>query len=203
MIDLRGAWRWVAAYARSDDPLAGASNTIALVIVGNQPFYPLYVQWFVGDDRWLSCLTFLSTPFFMAVPALTRRWPASGRALLPLAGIGNTIFCAKIFGDASGVELFLAPCVCIAALTFRWRERWWMLGVIAIAWTAFAGLHGRLGDPMGVFSATQYASFLSMNAISVACLTALVGYRFASARGEIERARDQAATFGASHDATA
>ncbi len=181
-------WATITQYARSDDPLASASNAIALVVVGNQPFYPLYVWWFVGDDGWTSFLTFLSTPFFAAVPAVTRRWPAAGRALLPLAGIANSVFCAKIFDEASGVELFLAPCVVIAALTFRWSERWWMLATIGVGWLAFAGLHGRYGPPLHSFTASQYASFLSMNAVSVACLTALVGYRFASARREPEPA---------------
>ena len=73
MTEIRRLSAAVAAYARADDPLAAATNFIALCVVGNQPFYPLYVWWVVGDDGWVSFLTFLSTPFFLIIPAIARR----------------------------------------------------------------------------------------------------------------------------------
>src|SRR5208282_4409220 len=93
-------FNWIAAYVRADDPLAAASNFIALVVASNQPFYPFYIRFFVGDDNGASLLTFLSTPFFLAVPAVARISSLAGRAMLPIVGILNTLFCAKIFGQA-------------------------------------------------------------------------------------------------------
>src|SRR5260221_5589344 len=59
MPEIRRLYDVVAAYAHSDDPLAAATNIIALCVVGNQPFYPLYVWRLVGDDGWASFATFL------------------------------------------------------------------------------------------------------------------------------------------------
>lgn len=91
---VRHIWDRVAAYAAHDDPMVAACNLVALVVASNQPFYPLYVYWAVSDHVWPTFLTFLSTPFFLAVPAVARRYSKTGRALLPLAGIGNTILSA-------------------------------------------------------------------------------------------------------------
>jgi hypothetical protein len=171
----------IAAYAHSDDPLAAASNFIALVVVGNQPFYPLYVRLFVGDDNWSSLLTFLSTPFFLAIPYVARRSSLAGRVMLPLIGAANSFFCAKIFGQASGVELFLCPCAMIAGMTFRATDRKAMLGVIGILFVGFIILHDRYGAPIHSFSEKEYAHFLSMNAVSVAALIALIAMQYSSA----------------------
>jgi hypothetical protein len=185
MLEIRRAFNAVAAYAHADDPLAAATNFIALCVVSNQPFYPLYVWWVVGDDRWVSFLTFLSTPFFLAVPAVARRSSLAGRAMLPIVGIANTILSVKAFGSASGVELFLAPCAMIAGMALRSRERVVMLAVIGLALAAFALLHDRLGVPLHVFSAQEYARFLSLNAWSVAGLTAVVALQFSNAYAKI------------------
>ena len=110
------------AYADNRDPLAAAGNRVALLVAVNQPFYPIYVAWLVGN-AWPTLLTFLSTPLFLAVPAVARRSPQAGRALLVLAGVANTMLAAKAVGVASGVEAFLAPCVVLAGLLFRPGER--------------------------------------------------------------------------------
>ena len=100
----------VATYIRSDDPLAAASNLIAVIVAINQPFFPLSIHWLVGNDHGASYITFFSTPFFLAVPAIMRLWSLAGRAMLPLVGILNTLASAQALGAASGVELFLCPC---------------------------------------------------------------------------------------------
>jgi hypothetical protein len=174
-------WGRLASYARSDDPLVAATNFIALIVVSNQPFYPLYVRLFVGDDGWASLLTFLSTPFFIAVPCVARRSSLAGRAMLPVAGIANSLFCAKIFGQASGVELFLCPCAMIAGMAFRADERKIMLAVIGLAFAGFMALHGRYGAPVHLFSDDEYARFVSMNAVSVGALIALIAMQYSSA----------------------
>ena len=68
------------------DPRVASCNPIALLVASNQPFYPLYVYFTVSPHIAPTLLTFLSTPFFVAVPALSRRSPVFGRALLPLTG---------------------------------------------------------------------------------------------------------------------
>ncbi len=169
-------------WLRAVDPLAAASSAVALVILGNQPFYPLYVWWLVGDDGYASFLTFLSTPFFAAVPLLARRHSLASRALLPVVGAANTVFCAKVFGAASGVELFLAPCALIGAMSFHKSELRWAVATAALPIAAFFTLHGEYGAPLRAFSSMEYAAFRRMNAFSVACLFVFILYKFGRAR---------------------
>jgi hypothetical protein len=171
----------IAAYAHSDDPLVAASNFIALCVAGNQPFYPLYVWRAVGDDGRTSLLTFLSTPFFLAIPLIARRSSLAGRAMLPIVGIANTILTAKAFGAESGVELFLCPCAMIAGMALRAHERKIMLAILGLAVLAFALVQRGLGTGLHVFSPAEYARFLSLNAWSVAGLTGLVALQYSSA----------------------
>lgn len=171
---LTALFRAIRAYAHHDDPLVAAANLIALVVVSNQPFYPLYVWWVVGPEIAPTYWTFLSTPFFLAVPAVSRFNPLAGRALLPLTGIANAALSAWAFGVASGVELFLIPCVLIGFALFRPRERPVRLVLAALAFAVYA-LRDRYGAPFHVYTAEEYAGFLSLNAISVATLTAFVG----------------------------
>jgi hypothetical protein len=185
------AWSAVVSYAHSDDPLAAASNFITLVVVSNQPFYPLYVWFFVGGDGGVSLLTFLSTPFFLAIPWVARRSSILGRAMLPLVGASNAFFCAKIFGQASGVELFLCPCAMIAGMAFRSSERKVMLGTIGVLFIGFMVLHDRYGAPFHLFSQPEYRSFLSMNAVSVAALIGLIAMQYSSAYEKEKTASDR------------
>lgn len=179
-------WRAIRRYMANDDPLVAAANTIALVVAWNQPFYPLYLYWLVGEDVVVSFYTFLSTPFFLAVPAVARRHPLAGRALLPLAGIANTVLSVKLFGEASGVELFLAPCMMIGAMLFRQSERLVMFALVGLGFAVFIGLHGRYGAPLHLYTPEEYGRFLSLNALSVGSLIAFVGVVFATALAQIE-----------------
>ena len=173
--------RGFAAYASHPDPLAAASNRIALLVASNQPFYPLYLWWIVGGDWWASFWTFLSTPFFASVPIVARRNALAGRAMLPLTGIANGMLSAKMFGDASGVELFLIPCGLIALLAFRRAE--WPVTALLLAATVIAALaHGHYGLPFGTFNAEEYAHFRRLNAFSVAALSATLLWIFIRAR---------------------
>lgn len=175
------------AYIAHPDPLVSAGNLVAVVVACNQPFYPLYLYWIVGPDIGVSFLTFLSTPFFLAVPAVSRRHPLLGRALLPATGIANTILSAKAFGVASGVELFLAPCVTLAALLFRRSERWTMLALVGFGFATFLGLHSRYGAPLHLYTPDEYSRLYGLNAFSVLTLAAFVGIAFADAFSASER----------------
>ena len=105
--------------------------------------------------------------------------------MLPIVGVANTVLSVKAFGAASGVALFLCPCAMIAGMALRGGERWIMLAIIGMALGAFALTTDRLGAPLHVFSGEEYARFLSLNAWSVAGLTAFIALRFSSAYAEI------------------
>jgi hypothetical protein len=182
-------WRAVRSYISHPDPLVAAGNLIAIVIVWNQPFYPVYLYFLVGHDIGVSIFTFLSTPFFFAVPAVARRHSLAGRVLLPLTGIVNTVFCTKVFGEAAGVELFLAPCIMIAAMLFRRSERLVLLVLVGLGLAAYLGLHGRYGVPFHTYSDEEYRAFLGLNAASVGTLIAFVGLTFSNVLAEIESRR--------------
>ncbi len=179
---LRRVWAAIGGYIGSNDPLVAASNMIALVIVANQPAYPLYVWWLVGDDRHLSLLTFVSTPLFTASPAIARRWPVAGRAWLPLVGILNTGFCSEVFGGASGVGTFLLPCAVIGAMSFRRNEPGWAPTILMLSAFACVALNGLWEPPSGLFSPSEYASLRTMNAIAALCLSVFAAFQFARAR---------------------
>ncbi len=174
-------WRGLPAYAEDSDPRVAASNWVSLLVAMNQPFYPLYIWWIVGDGGWASMLTFLSTPFFAAIPALARRAPTLGRAMLPLVGVANTMLAAKAFGSASGVELFLFPCAMAGAMAFRRSERPALLATLGAVFVAYLALHDHMGAPLHVFSADGYARFLRLNIFSVAGLTGLIALQFSGA----------------------
>ena len=171
----------LAAYIHSDDPLAAASNLIALVVAINQPFFPLSIHWLVGNDHGASYVTLLSTPFFLAVPAITRLSSLAGRAMLPLVGIVNTLASAQALGAASGVELFLFPCAMIAGMSLRHSERVVLLGIIGLALAGFVLLHDRAVAASTLFSQVEYANFVSLSVWSVAALIAFAALRYSSA----------------------
>ena len=110
-------------YTDNPDPLAKVAATVALVVASNQPFYPLYLHAIVGKQAWPAWLTLLTTPLFLAVPAVARRHSLAGRAMLPIVGVINTVLCVKLIGLATAVELFLLPCILLAAILFRTSER--------------------------------------------------------------------------------
>lgn len=174
----------VRKFAANPDPLANAAGTIAIVVAGNQPFYPLYLHAIVGAAAWPAWLTLLSTPLFVAVPVVARRHSLAGRAMLPIAGVANTVLCVKLFGVASAVELFLLPCVLLGAILFRPRERVTMALVLSLPFIAYLGIDWNLAPSLKVFSASEYNSIVAVHAVGVAALTVLVGLLFATILSE-------------------
>ncbi|NPV22140.1 hypothetical protein [Bradyrhizobium aeschynomenes] len=170
--------RWMAAvqaYASAGDPQSDIAAKVALVIVSNQPLYPLYLHAIAGAAAWPAWLTLLTTPFFAAVPVLARRNPFAGRTLMVLTGTANTVFSVKLFGMQSGVELFLLPCTMLAALLFRPDERIRSLPLLALPFVSYLLIDSRLGAPVMRVADSQYASLVAINATSVGALTALIG----------------------------
>ena len=178
----------IGAYAAHPDPRAAIANTVALVIVSNQPFYPLYLYWAVSPVIAPSYVTFLSTPFFAAVPAAMRCSSLFGRSLLLIAGIGNTLLCRSAFGPASGVEVFLFPCLMLALMLFRRPERAFALGFAALAFIAYLLPGTLLGAPAHLYAPGEYAALQRLNFLSAASLTTLIGWLFTAHLHTISRA---------------
>jgi hypothetical protein len=176
MDSLARLWRRIAAYAAHDDTVTEAANWIALVVAWNQPFYPLYLCWVVGADKVApSFLTFFSTPFFAAVPAVSKRHPMAARLLLPLTGIANGIVSTKAFGVASGVEMFLVPCALIGAALFRPSERMAGLAIVALSAGAYFIPNGFYGLPLADYTAADNAGMTGLNSVSAATLVVFIG----------------------------
>jgi hypothetical protein len=171
-------WSVIKRYAGHEDDLTGKANILALSIASNQPFYPFTVYLALGHFLPASFWTLLSTPFFLAVPALSRRAPILGRTLLVVTGIGNTVLCLVMYGADSGVGLFLLPCIMIAALAFKHDERPIQLALIGLGLLAFIGLQGTLVRFTGLPASDDYHAMWTLHAYSVALLTALIGLMF-------------------------
>lgn len=186
-------WRRVAAYAAHDDPLTRAANWIALVVAWNQPFYPLYLWVAVGAEKIApSFLTFLSTPFFLAVPAVAKRQALAARLMLPLTGIANAIVSTKAFGVGSGVEVFLVPCALIGSALFRPSERMIGLVVIGLGAAAYFIPARFFGEPLAGYTAADNDAMASINVLSAAALIVFIGLLLSGAVAASEARDDQA-----------
>jgi hypothetical protein len=177
---LKQLWRRFQAWRGSDDPQVAAANAVALVVASNTPFYPFYVWWAAGADGmpyvWATLCSF---PLFLAVPSVSRRAPLVGRAMLPIVGVANTMFCTWLLGAAAGTELFNLPCIALGAMLFRPAERWLRLALIALPIAVLFVLHGHYAAPPHLYSAEQYRALFTINLFSVATLTGFLGLVFA------------------------
>ncbi len=171
---------WLRRYAAHSDPAAAATNLVALVVAGNGPFYPVYALALIGWDRSAAWLTMLASPFFAMVPAVSRRWSCAGRAALPLIGIANTVWCSVLLGSASGVGLFLLPCVVLTALLFRSEERRLMLSLIGSALGAMVWVTEFPQVGLMDMTAAQAAALARLDAISVATLIGFIALQLAT-----------------------
>jgi hypothetical protein len=179
---------WLRRYAAHADPATAAANLVALVVAGNGPFYPLYVLALIGWEHNGAWLTMVASPFFASVPALSRRWSWAGRAALPAIGVANTVWCSALLGSASGVGLFLLPCIVLPALLFRGDERWVMLLLVGVAIGAQIWLtEFPLGGWMELSDAGT-AALARLNAISVATLSGFVALQLARVVQTLSRA---------------
>jgi hypothetical protein len=172
--------RHQAVYAAHPDPAAFAVNKIALILAWNGPFYPLYVLLLAGHDALPWCvLTMLATPFFYAVPWVSRRISWGGRIALPLVGAVNTLWCIKLFGVDSGVGLFLYPCLILPALLFHRRERWLMLPLLGLIFLFEFIPPTFYGAPVMALTAQDSARLSGLNEASVAALLCIIAIQFA------------------------
>jgi hypothetical protein len=176
------------AYAGHDDPLVAATNLVALIVASNLPFYPVYHLALIGWDAWPALLEVPVSLVFFAMPWAARRWSLLGRALPPLIGTANTLFCMKIMGEASGNALFLVPCVVVAALSFRSNERWVMLPLVWLPVAAFLLSIDRLGAPLSPFTDAESTAMLRLNAVSAGLFVGFIGMLYGRSGTESARA---------------
>jgi len=161
-------------YFGNPRPRLAAAGSIALIIAGNQPFYPLYVYAIAGPKALVTLLTWLSTPFFLAVPGLCRRNGKAGLRLLLAAAFGNTLLSAVALGTASGVEWFYAPCIALVPLLFAPGERrGLLLGAIMATVGGMTAVRLAGGNGVVGFSGPELASLGRLHLLSVVALMAL------------------------------
>jgi hypothetical protein len=172
----------VARYAAHPDPLAAAGNAVALLVGSNQPLYPLTVYWATGADVTGLFIVFLSAPFFLAIPIVMRRNSLAGRVALVVVGSVDTFISIKVYGQEAGNELYLGPCLLLAALLFRKREQWWSYGLMALIAVGTMAAHDRYGASFLAWSAKDYATMMNLNIFYVAILTAFIGLSAGRAR---------------------
>jgi hypothetical protein len=175
------------AYAAHPDPATAAANLVALVVAWNGPLYPLYGIALIGAAALPSTLTMLASPFFFAIPRIARWNPVAGRAALPLIGTLDTLGSMKLFGPEAGIDLFLLPCITLAGLLFRPRERW--LGMLLIGLTIAPILvpAAVYGAPLFPLTSDQLSRLAALNLVSVAMLLGLVALQIGTVLARTER----------------
>jgi len=174
----------LARYLAHPDPLAAAGNIVALVLGSNQPLYPLTLYWATGADVTGLFLVFLSAPCFLAIPFVARRSSLVARVMLVAVASIDTFLSVKVYGQAGGNELYLGPCLMLAAMMFRKREQFLSLGLIALICIGLIALHDRYGASFLAWSAMDYATMMNFNIFYVAILTAFIGLSIGRARGD-------------------
>ena len=177
----------VRAFVHHRDPSTAAVNVIALVVGGNGPLYPLYIVAMFGAAGLPSFLTCVSSPCFLAIPWLTRRYPSVGRAALPVVGTLHTVWCTKVLGVNSGVELFFLPCVMLAALLFWPQRKWLAFFLIGLAIVPILVPGSFYGTPILSLSLDDGARLAALNLISVALLIGFIALQFAGLLSRTER----------------
>jgi hypothetical protein len=166
------------AYASHDDSATRMANFVALVVAWNGPLYPIYVIALIGWSGLPTFITVLATPFFAAIPWIARRNAMAGRAALPLIGTLNTIWCTKLLGADSGVQVFLLPCIILGALLFRRGEFWLKYPLIGLAILPLLIPDRFYGTPILRWPPEQEAHLASLNLISAAMLLGLIALQF-------------------------
>lgn len=158
---------------------ASASARTAWLIVINKPVYPIYVWYFTGSGFWPASLTALSMPLYVALAFFLKREVTSARLILPILGLCDTILAAKLFGVASGAELFIFPSLMLATLAPESGEEWPSRLLVATIFLVASSAHGLYGYPLHVWDADALDRLREVNIFSAASLCAFLGWTFA------------------------
>ncbi len=165
--------------AASADPLTAASMTIAWTIVGNKPFYPLYVWWLIDKDAAIVSLwTVVATPFFLALPFLARRSGFAARIGLVVVGLADTAFASLMLGAGTGAVFFFFPCLMLAGLCFARAEKWPARALAALGFIAFAFLAKFGGAGVHGWTTSEAKTLADLNLYCAIALSAFIALRF-------------------------
>jgi hypothetical protein len=173
-----------AGYVAHPDPLAVAGNLVAVVVGSNQPLYPLTLYWATGADVTGLFIVFVSAPFFLAIPFVARRSSLAARVMLVVVGSIDTFVSVKVYGPAGGNELYLGPCLMLAAMLFRKGEQLLSFGLMALICVGLFATHDRYGPSVLAWSDKDYATMMNLNILYVAVLTGFIGFSVGRARGD-------------------
>jgi hypothetical protein len=151
-----------------------------MMIGWNTPFYPAYVIAFAGWGAMpMALLTALAAPLFLAIPAIARTCPSAGRFALPLIGTANTLWCTKVLGPSCGLELFLLPCVLLAALLYRRTEKPWLIVAASFPFAANFVPAGMFGAPILALPADAAHRLAALNEASALTLVLVIAWQIA------------------------
>ena len=164
--------RWTA----HPDARVAISSKVAAIVVGNQPFYPLYLVAILGRPGLIGCWTWLTTPFFAAVPALARRHATAGRVLMAATGLANTVLCQALLGTASGVGWFALACAALAAASFWRREAGVAAALVAFCAATALAAWALIETPVLPLGAPALASLVRLHLVSVGSLLVVIAY---------------------------
>jgi hypothetical protein len=167
----------LGAYVDHPDPATRLANTVALLAGSNGPFYPLYVWCLVPEAGPAALATMAASPFFFALPWLSRRSSAAARAALPGVGIANTVWTAALLGTGTGVGAFLFPCMVLATLC--WREKRVTLFLVGAGLVVQQLLLQWPWTPISELEAGSQIALVSLNSLSVGALLAFIVLRMA------------------------
>ena len=179
---------WMRRFAGHPDPLVETSNWMAWAIGTHLPLWPLYLWLAAGRQVFpTALLTATLTPLFLAVPLIARRNGLLGRIAMIFAGLANTVFTMWVLGQNTGTDLFFAPCAALAAVAFRYQERWWMLALTLLPVCIFYLLQFFPLVPLHHYEAGPARQILILNALSIGVVIALLGWLQLDAYRRMER----------------
>jgi len=165
--------------AEAPGAVSSACGRTAWLIALNKPVYPIYVWHFAGSGFWAASLTALSLPLYVGLAMRSRRSAPSARLALPLLGLFDTVLAGKIFGVASGAELFVFPCLMLATLAPEPGELRPSRILVAAIGLVAAAAHFLYGAPLHVWDADALDRLRAINMISALSLCVFLGWTFA------------------------
>ncbi len=120
-----------------------------------------------------------------------RRSSLAGRVALVVVSTVDSFISVKIYGQASGGELYLRPASCSPHFLFRHGEQGLSFGLMAAIFAGILGAHDHYGAAYLAWSAEDYATLVRINAVSVAMLTAFIAISLGRARGDARSLSDR------------
>ena len=149
-------------------------NLVAVLVGSNQPLFPLTLYVVLGEAARPSLWGMVSTLVFCVVPMVARSHVLAAKLLLSLYASLHTAGYVMVMGQGAGFELFFLPCILLSALLFPARQRLLGWALCAVPFLLFFAVQ-RLAGHANHFGAEALSSLWQINAISVACLTAMMG----------------------------